>query len=74
MTVCDMDSRGDYTFMWGRWHCSLPPGHDGPHRAYVDHKVTGKGADVTWLGPWKDGTDWEGDEADRLEAEWLASR
>jgi hypothetical protein len=68
--LCLVESDAYYAFMAGGRFCSLPKGHEGPHVAYVNHHVTGNGRDVYWLGPWKDGREYEGPQADRLAEEW----
>lgn len=50
--------------------CSLPKDHEGQHIAYIEHNVTGRGANVYWLGPWEDGRPYETELTDRLQAEW----
>lgn len=37
----------------GRWSCSLPKGHEGQHKAFMEHDVQGE---LAWLGPWVDGS------------------
>jgi hypothetical protein len=51
--------------------CSLEPGHDGPHRGYWNHEIT-TGANLCWLGPWEDDSEWQTGDYEQLYAEWLA--
>lgn len=73
--VCGVESTAEQSFMAGGRYCSLDPDHvsdpDSPHLSYEMHHVTGHGRDVVWLGPWADGRAWQGEQAQRLQAQWL---
>lgn len=69
--ICEAESDNGGAGWVRTFTCSLDEGHDGPHRAYWNHEVTGNGRDVCWLGPWIDETPWEDEESERLYEEWI---
>lgn len=69
-TTCAVVNTASFSFMAGRYYCSLAPGHEGQHIAYRNNNVTNHGSDVIWLGPWEDNRSYLGPETDRLQREW----
>ena len=63
-------ANGGPNWMAGRKHCSLQKGHEGQHLAFWYNEVTLDGRDVTWLGPWEDGRDYDTALTEALQEAW----
>lgn len=52
--LCMEKSKAKWNFVRD-FYCSLPKGHDGPHKAFWNHMADLPGQ-IAWLGPWEDGS------------------